>query len=148
MLTRYHLPTRWLSHPLASAFGSRPLGWAVSAAAPTEGATTYRPAIDLVEHTDHYVLQADLPGVAQEDLVVEVEKGVLLLSGQRQLASKPHGEGTYYAERSAGRFERRFDLGDQVDANLIEAKLADGVLTVRLPKRAATTPQKIPVSAN
>ncbi len=108
----------------------------------------FSPAVDIVEKPDHFLISADLPGVSEKDIEVKVQDGVLLLSGKRESSKKEKTEGGYYRERSHGSFCRSFTLGDSVDPAKIEATYKNGVLTVKLPKKAETRPRQIPVSAN
>lgn len=91
------------------------------------------PAVDIYENDEAFVVLADMPGVVEESLQVQVERGVLSLEGQ--------------AEGAAGRigYRRQFRLSDRVDAAAAEAGLKDGVLTLRLPKSEAAKPRKIAV---
>src|SRR5262249_9903903 len=79
----------------------------------------FAPAVDVVEDEQKFELYADLPGVAQEDLDVQVEKNVLTIKGTRKLERK--------GERAAGAFSRSFTLPKQVDVEQIAASLKDGV---------------------
>ncbi|MCU1383740.1 MAG: Small heat shock protein [Acidobacteria bacterium] len=100
----------------------------------------FTPAVDVVEDTDKIELYADLPGVKQEDLDIQVEKDVLTIRGERKLA-RP-------GERVAGAFSRAFTLPKHVDVEKIAASLRDGVLTLTLPKRPEAQPRQIKVAIN
>jgi len=108
----------------------------------------FMPAVDVEEQEDAFVLHAELPGLKREDLVIEVDENVLTLKGERKAEIK-EGDGKRYqrVERSYGRFERRFSVPQHVDATGIEAKLVDGVLELRLPKKPEVTPRRIEVNA-
>src|SRR6056297_2595690 len=93
------------------------------------------PAIDLYEDSDDLIRQADLPGVAETDLQLQVSRGVLTLE-----ATLPHEDDSM--ERG---YYRQFRLSDRIDADAGEAALKDGVLTLRLPKSAAEKPRQIAV---
>jgi HSP20 family protein len=108
----------------------------------------FAPAVDIEEKADHFLVSADLPGVSEKDIEVKVQDGVLLLSGKRESKKEEKTEGGYYRERSYGSFCRSFTLGDGVDPAKIEAAYKNGVLTVKLPKKAETQPRQIPVSTN
>ena len=86
----------------------------------------------------------DLPGVDADSVEINVERNVLTVSAQR---SGEHNEGdqVYLAERHRGSFRRQVHLGDGLDAERIEARYSDGVLTLRIPVAAAAQPRKIPV---
>jgi HSP20 family protein len=105
----------------------------------------WSPAVDLEEAGDAYVLEAELAGVKREDVTIELLGTELTISGE-----VPQRERTATMRRQArrtGRFEYRVTLPDQVDADRIEANLADGVLTVRLPKSASAQPRRIQVNS-
>jgi HSP20 family protein len=110
------------------------------------GATTgervngFTPAVDVVEDDQKFELHADLPGVKQEDLDIQVEKDVLTIKGERKLERK--------GERVAGAFSRAFTLPKHVDVEKIAATLKDGVLTLTLPKRPEAQPRQIKVAIN
>jgi HSP20 family protein len=102
------------------------------------------PGVD-VTATEHAVrFRVDVPGFRSEDLDVSVERGVLTITGQRRRALG-EGEKVLSAGRGYGRFERRWSLGDTVDAESLDASLEDGVLTVTLPVRAAVKARKVPI---
>ncbi len=108
-----------------------------------------RPAVDIEERNDAYVVQAELPGVATENIHVNVEKNVLTIQAERQEQTETNNEeqGFRHVERVRGTFRRSFTLPETVDPDQIDAKLADGVLTVTLPKRDAPGARKIAVNA-
>jgi HSP20 family protein len=88
----------------------------------------------LYETSDAFVLEADLPGVKEEDVTVNVENGDLVLQGWRSL-EKSHSDGRFHTmERSSGHFTRQMKLPESVDTNAIQAEFRDGVLRVILPK--------------
>ena len=109
---------------------------------------TFSPAVDIVEEGDHFLVHTELPGVKADAVQIEVEDGLLSIKGERKFEKK-QGEGTRYqrVERSYGSFERRFTLPDHVDTEAIEASMVDGVLELKLPKKAEVAPKKITVKA-
>jgi len=99
----------------------------------------FAPAVDIVEEKEDYVLRAELPGVAKEDIKIEVKENRLTLSGKKENAwSEKDGEsprGHYrYAESSYGTFARVFELPRNVSGDVIKAEYQNGVLTLRIPK--------------
>jgi len=100
----------------------------------------FTPAVDVVEDDQKFELFADLPGVAQADLDIQVEKDVLTIKGERKLQRK--------GERAFGAFSRAFTLPKHVDVEKIAASLKDGVLTLTLPKRPEAQPRQIKVAIN
>ena len=107
----------------------------------------FRVAVDIREEDDAFYVDAEVPGVAAQDVKVDVEKNVLTISGERK-AEKDEAEGSYRrVERYFGTFSRSFTLPETVNADNIHADLKDGVLTLRLPKKEAPKPRAIPVNA-
>jgi HSP20 family protein len=86
----------------------------------------------------------DLPGVDADSVEINVERNVLTVSAQRS-GERNEGDQVYLAERHRGSFRRQVHLGDGLDAERIEARYNDGVLTLRIPVAAAAQPRKIPV---
>lgn len=103
-------------------------------------------AFDVRENSDAYVLQADLPGVADDAVELSVTGNQLHISGQRSEEKVEEGERLHISERSYGAFLRTFTLPDGVDAERIEANLERGVLKITLPKRPETKPRRISLS--
>jgi HSP20 family protein len=105
----------------------------------------WAPAVDIQETDKEYVVKADLPDVKKEDMKVEVDKGVMTVEGERKREKEEKGKTFHRIERSYGKFVRRFALPTEVDAAHVEAVFKEGVLTVHLPKAAATTSKTIEV---
>ena len=112
------------------------------------GATAARrwiPAMDLVETDEHFVLKADLPGMTESDVNIEIEKNVLTVSGERKTEHEEKHEGYFRLERSAGAFSRSLTLPEGVDADAIAATFDNGVLEVRIPKPAQIQPRRVQI---
>jgi len=92
------------------------------------------PAMDLVEEKDQYVLHADLPGLSEKDVKIELEDNVLSITGTRKSEHESRKEGYYRVERASGKFSRSLTLPDGVDPEGIRAEFQNGVLEVRIPK--------------
>jgi HSP20 family protein len=122
-----------------------------SAAANREEATrpgrTYRPKVDIVETENGLRLWADLPGVDEKSIEVELVDGVLNLRGRIATDDYENLE-PRYTEYGVGDFEARFRLSSQIDGEKIVAKLRNGVLELELPKVAAARPRKIEVAVH
>jgi HSP20 family protein len=103
------------------------------------------PAVDVQEQPDAFVLQADLPGVDSKDIDITMENGLLSLRGRRQSETKQESGGYRRVERVSGEFFRRFTLPDSADPEAISAQMTNGVLTVRIAKRAEIQPRRIEV---
>src|SRR6266550_113063 len=104
------------------------------------------PAMDLVEEGDHYVLRADLPGLNEDDVKVELEDNVLTISGERKSEREERKEGYYRIERASGSFSRSLTLPEGVDPDRIEAHFKNGVLEVRVPKPEERKPRRVAIS--
>ena len=105
----------------------------------------YRPVVDIEEHEEGFVLHADLPGLAKEDISIEVDGQELVISGKRVAPESQKEGGSYRRERHFGSFERRFKLGPNIKSDSIGAAYKDGVLSVTLPKAEEDKPRKIEV---
>lgn len=106
------------------------------------------PAMDLVETGDAFVLKADLPGMSEDDVNIEIEKSVLTISGERKTEHEDREAGYYRVERAAGYFARSLTLPDGVDAEQVKAAFEDGVLTVRIPKPEETKPTRVRIGVD
>ena len=103
------------------------------------------PPVDLVEAEDHFVLKADLPGLSEADVAIEVQDGTLTISGERSAEHESHERGWYRIERSFGSFNRSLTLPDGVDADAISAQFDRGVLEVRIPKPEERKPRRVEI---
>ena len=103
------------------------------------------PAMDLVESEDNLVLRADLPGMSEDDVDIEIKDGVLTISGERKAGHEEKGEGFHRVERAFGSFSRALSLPEGVDPQKVDAKFADGVLEVRIPKPEQTKPTRVQI---
>jgi HSP20 family protein len=106
----------------------------------------WTPAMDLAETEDAFVLRADLPGVSQEDVNIELEDTVLTVSGERKSEHDDKGEGFYRVERAFGAFSRSLTLPKGIDPEAIAAQFTDGVLEVRIPKPEQRKPRRIAIN--
>jgi HSP20 family protein len=103
------------------------------------------PAVDIREEQDHYVIEADLPGVSPEAIDVQMERGELTVRGERAGPSRDQAPSYRRAERAVGTFYRRFSLPDTADPDGIKARTNNGVLRLDIPKKAETQPRRIKV---
>jgi HSP20 family protein len=104
------------------------------------------PAMDLVETEDQFVLRADLPGLSEEDVKIELDDNVLTISGERKAEHEQRKEGYYRVERASGSFARSLTLPEGVDPQGVTANFDRGVLEVRIPKPAQRKPRKVAIS--
>lgn len=105
------------------------------------------PAVDIVEETDRFVLRADVPGVKAGDIDVSMDNGVLSVSGERRAIAMDEEAGVSRIERATGRFLRRFTLPETANPEGIEARYADGILEVTIPKAPEVQARRITVEA-
>ncbi len=107
----------------------------------------WTPAVDIVEEKDRYVLRADVPGVKPEDIAVNMENGILSVSGERHGESTEEAQGMRRVERVSGKFYRRFNLPETADADEISARSANGILEVVIPKQPEIVARRITVES-
>ncbi|HZR13608.1 MAG TPA: Hsp20/alpha crystallin family protein [Acidimicrobiia bacterium] len=106
-------------------------------------ADMFTPLADVEETDDAYVAEIELPGVKKDDIAVEVAGRRVTVSGERREAER---KGILRSRtRSVGRFHYEVTLPGELDAEHVEASLADGVLTLRVPKATAERPRRIEV---
>jgi HSP20 family protein len=108
----------------------------------------WMPAMDLLESGDDFVLRADLPGMSEEDVKIELEDSTLTISGERKAEHESEGEGYYRVERASGSFQRSLTLPKGVDPEAVSAKFDRGVLEVRIPKPAERKPRRIEIAGS
>ena len=104
------------------------------------------PAMDLVEGDSGFVLRADLPGLSEQDVKIEVQDNVLTVSGERKSEHEERRDGFYRVERASGVFSRSLTLPEGVDPHSVTASFENGVLEIHIPKPEARKPQKIEIS--
>jgi len=107
----------------------------------------WMPAMDLVEADDHFLLKADLPGLSEEDVAIEVRDNALTISGERKAEHERRERGWYRVERSFGRFSRSLSLPEGVDPDSISASFDRGVLSVTIPKPEQRKPRRIEIDS-
>lgn len=107
---------------------------------------TYAPRADVYEQNDRFVVVADLPGVGEDGLDIDLEKNILTIRGKAD-PEQAEGYRLAYREYDEGDYERRFVLSDRVDRDKIEATFRHGVLELAIPKSKASLARKIPVRA-
>ncbi len=103
------------------------------------------PAVDIEETPEAYVIHADVPGVPAKDIEINVENGLLEISGERKLEKEVEERGVRRFERVFGKFYRSFRLPETADVENIKAKTDHGVLTIVVPKKSVAKPRKIAV---
>lgn len=110
--------------------------------------SAWTPAVDIFDTEEAIVLKAELPGLAAEDIDIEIDDNVLTLRGERRF-QETVDEGRFYRlERAYGHFQRSVTLPQGVKADEISADFENGVLSVRVPKADEVKPRKIAIAAS
>ena len=110
-------------------------------------AADWIPAVDIAERPGSFVLRADLPGVAPEDIEITLNDQVLTLKGSRGPSTLRDTAQPRRSERASGRFLRRFTLPASIDGDAIEARSVHGTLEITVPKLPELQPRRIAVDA-
>ena len=116
-----------------------------SVVTPKKGISTAMPKIDIKEKKDSVVVKAELPGVAEDDVEVEVIDNVMTITGEKKDEKEEEKEGYYYKESHTGTFSRSFTLPSEVKADKADADMKNGVLTITIPKVEAKQPKKVTI---
>lgn len=105
----------------------------------------FRPDVDIVEQPDKYVVTADLPGVGEADLHVELEKGVLSIDAHPSVLPDQAWQPVHQEYRIGG-YHREFNMSEAVDEEGISARMCEGVLEIHLPKSRRHQPRRISIA--
>ncbi len=104
------------------------------------------PALDLTEEADHFKVMCELPGIEQKDIDITITGKVLTIKGERKGENRNEGEKVFKKESWTGSFQRTISLPQTVDPDRnIDAVLANGILTLTLPKKEEAKPKQITV---
>jgi HSP20 family protein len=105
------------------------------------------PPIETFRRGDKLVVRADLPGLRKEDVSVEIDDGVLTISGERSEEEVEDREGYYHSERSYGQFQRSLALPEGITGESCDATFKDGVLevTIPVPKQSERSAKKVQI---
>ncbi len=143
-------PTLWRTSAAPSIWDELSFDRFFRRPAGAQGMGLWAPAVDVRETNDEIHVMAELPGLKPEDVSVTVENGVLTISGEKKHeVQEGKEEGNYYLfERRYGRFERSFTLPRTVNADQVNARFRDGVLTIVLPKAEEARPRKVQIEVN
>jgi len=106
----------------------------------------WAPAVDVSETDDAIVFRAELPGLGDQDVDVQVSENVLTLRGERRFQGDEKTERYHRVERAYGTFSRSFSLPATIERDQIAAEFSRGVLTVTVPKREETKPRQIKIA--
>ncbi|HEX5075775.1 MAG TPA: Hsp20/alpha crystallin family protein [Gemmatimonadaceae bacterium] len=107
-----------------------------------QAGTLWSPPLEIFERDNDFVVRADLPGLSKDDVNVDVDNGVLTISGERRSENEENREGYFRSERSYGSFWRTVPLPEGVNEDQVKASFKDGVLEVTMPKPPAETSKR------
>ena len=115
----------------------------------TRPGRVFRPDVDILEQSDAYLILADLPGVNEDAVDINLDKGVLSLDAavSQETDAASDTARPRYTEYLSGGYHREFRISDDIDVTAVSAKMRDGVLELRLPKSAKSQPRRISVAA-
>lgn len=106
-----------------------------------------RPSADIIESDSQFTVVMELPGVAAEDVAIEMKEGRLEISGTKSIVEVNEGDRQLKRERRGGEFLRSFEFASQLDADKISAEFKNGLLTIVLPKSEKVLPRKIEIKS-
>jgi HSP20 family protein len=124
---------------------NRLFGRALFPAVSPKNGGKWLPEVDITEEKDRLVVRADLPGMKQEDISVELGDGTLTIKGDRKHEAETKDAKTYRIERSYGSFLRSFTIPAGIDTTKVNAAYKNGVLEVTLPKLAEAKAKQVKV---
>ena len=101
------------------------------------GVGDWNPRVDISENDGQYLVKADIPGVAKEDIKITVDNDVLTIQGERKQEQEEENKHFHRVERFYGSFIRSFTLPDDADAAALKAAAQEGQLTVTIPKKTS-----------
>ena len=137
-----------ISHfaPLDNAFVQLLRGFVVKPVNPDTQDSVAKFRVDIVESDKAYTLHAELPGVKKDEIQISIDGDQVSISAvSRAQTDVKEGERVLRTERYAGKFYRGFALGGVIDEDAVNAKYADGVLELTLPKKAAAAAKRITI---
>ncbi len=108
-------------------------------------ASTWKPAVDIVEEDEAYVAKVELPGVNKDDVKITMQDNILTIRGEKKEEKKGKEGNAHRVERYYGSFQRSFSLPTSVKSDRIEAEYKDGILTINMPKAEEAKPKQIEV---
>jgi len=141
-IIRYHAPLLNLQHEINQMFEE--FDRALEHEPQSQGGM-FRPAVDVREDVDAYVVHVEVPGVPRENMDIAMHDGALVIRGRKESTSQNGDARFRRVERSYGSFARALQLPRNVNPEQISASLSDGVLEVRLPKHEEIKPRRIAI---
>lgn len=113
-----------------------------------ESPRLWAPAVDVIEEESAYTIKADIPGLAKEDVHVEVQDNTLTIRGEKHEEKEEKGKRYFRKERTYGSFTRSFHLPENVDVEAIKATHKEGILELTIPKKEQEKPKRIDINVN
>jgi HSP20 family protein len=104
------------------------------------------PQINMTEDADRFYIRTELPGVNTNDLEMQATAKNLSIAGERKIEAENEGVRYHRREREAGKFSRIIAMPTEINPDRIEAKMQDGILTIRVPKAEAVKPRQITIN--
>jgi HSP20 family protein len=123
------------------------LRWDPYGTAERLGGADFLPSFDVRENKDAYVVEADLPGVKEDNVEISLTGNVLQISGHREDENRQEGDQWFVVERSHGQFNRSFSLPEGADADNVKAEMKNGVLKIQIPKRPEVQAKRISIGS-
>ncbi len=111
-------------------------------------ARIWSPLVDVYEDTDAIIIKADLPGVSQDEIDIEMNNDLLTIRGERKFDDEERRDKYVRVERQYGAFQRSFTIGIPVEPDKIKAVYRNGMLELTLPKAEITKPRKVQVASD
>jgi len=108
----------------------------------------WSPKVNVVENENGYIISAELPGVSKENIDIDLRENTLSIKGEKNVETKDEKENYIRVESSYGKFERSFNISEDIDRNSINASFKNGVLRVELKKKEESKPKHIKVEVN
>jgi len=112
---------------------------------PTRSDQHYLPAVDIYETAEAVIVEAEMPGIGKEDVELSLKEGELTIFGKMPPGPPVDRETVLHRECEPGNYLRRFSVAESIDQENISAVMADGILTVTLPKLQPAPPKKIAI---
>ncbi len=106
----------------------------------------WAPLVDITEDEKEYLIKAELPEVKKDEIKINVQNDVLVISGERRYEKEEKDKKYHRVERAYGRFSRSFTIPEDSDPERVSAEFKDGLLHVHLPKSERSKPKSITVN--
>ncbi len=107
--------------------------------------STWAPSVDIYETENAIIMNAEVPGIDEEDIEIKIEDNTLTINGERKLEKETSEENYHRIERSYGSFYRSFTIPRQIDQDKINAEHDNGVLRITMPKKPESKPKTVRV---